>query len=53
MPRRNPRTARPKRWRIDSVYIRRRDAPKRIEQAYQILIDAKEENPEKKRRRKG
>ena len=52
MPRRNPRASRPKRWRISSVYIRKRDAPKRIERAYQILIDAKEENPEKKRSRK-
>ena len=47
---RNPRAARPKHWRIDSVYVRRRDAPKRIEQAYRILIDGKEANPEKKRR---
>jgi hypothetical protein len=34
------------------VYIRRRDGPKRIEQAYRILIDGKEANP-KERRRKG
>jgi hypothetical protein len=47
---RNPRVARPKQWRIDSVYIRRRDAPKRIGQAYRILIEGKEKNPEKKRR---
>jgi hypothetical protein len=47
---RNSRAARPKRWRIDSVYIRRRDAPKRIEQAYQILISDRTANPEKKRR---
>jgi hypothetical protein len=46
----NPRAARPKRWRrIDSVYVRRRDAPKRIEKAYQILIDGSEANPEKRR----
>jgi len=45
----NPRAARPKRWRIDSVYIRRRDAPKRIERAYRILIDGGETNPEKRR----
>jgi hypothetical protein len=47
---RNPRAARPKQWRIDSVYVRRREAPKRIEQAYRILIDGREVNPEKKRR---
>ncbi len=37
-------------WTINSVYVRRRDGPKRIEQAYQILIDGKEANPKKKRR---
>ena len=36
-----PRAAQPKRWRIDSVYERRRDGPGRIEQAYRILADAK------------
>ena len=41
MPTRNPRAARPEQWRIDSVYERRRDAPKRIERAYRILIEAK------------
>jgi hypothetical protein len=50
---RNPRAARPKRWRIDSVYVRKRDAPKRIEQAYRILIGDRAANPEKKRRRRG
>jgi hypothetical protein len=38
-------------WRIDSVYVRRRDGPKRIEQAYRILIDGKEENPKNRRSR--
>jgi hypothetical protein len=33
------------------MYVRRRDGPKRIEQAYRILIDGKEANPEKKRSR--
>jgi len=32
------------------VYIRRRDAPKRIKEAYRILIDPREANPEKNRR---
>jgi hypothetical protein len=36
-------------WRIDSVYVRRRDGPKRIEQAYRILIDGKGADPEKRR----
>lgn len=47
---RNPPAARPKQWRISSVYERRRDGPKRIEQAYRILIDAREANLEKMRR---
>ena len=47
---RNPRAARPKQWRINSVYVRRREGPKRIELAYRILIEAREANPEKKRR---
>jgi hypothetical protein len=47
----NPRAARPKRWRIDSVYVRRRDAPKRIEQAYRILIGDGAANSEKRRRK--
>lgn len=29
-----------KKWRIDSVYERRRDGPGRVEQAYRILADA-------------
>jgi len=45
---RSPQAARPARWRISSVYVRRRDGPKRIEQAYRILIDGKEANPEKR-----
>jgi hypothetical protein len=49
---RNPRRAAcPEQWRINSVYVRRRDGPKRIEQAYRILIDGAERNPEKMRRR--
>jgi hypothetical protein len=32
------------------VYVRKRDGPKRIEQAYRILIDDKEANPKKRRR---
>jgi hypothetical protein len=47
---RNAHAARPKQWRIDSVYVRRRDAPKRIEQAYRILVDGKKVNPQKTRR---
>ena len=47
----SPRAARPAQWRISSVYVRKRDGPKRIEQAYRILIDAKEANPEKRRSR--
>jgi hypothetical protein len=49
----NPRAVRrpKKRWRITSVYERRRDGPKRIEQAYRILIEGGEGNPEKMRRR--
>jgi len=50
---RNPRAARPEQWRINSVYVRRRDGPKRIEQAYRILVDGGEGNPEKKMRRRG
>jgi hypothetical protein len=49
----NPRAARrpnKKRWRINSVYERRRDGPKRIEQAYRILIEGTQGNPEKRRR---
>ena len=46
--RRTVRPASP--WTINSVYVRKRDAPKRIEQAYRILIDDKEANPEKRRR---
>ena len=45
---RSPRAARPKQWRISSVYVRRRDGPKRIEQAYRILIDDKEANPNRR-----
>jgi hypothetical protein len=33
------------------VYVRRRDGPKRIEQAYRVLIDGKEANSEKMRSR--
>ena len=33
------------------MYVRRRDGPKRLEQAYRILIDAKEANPKKRRSR--
>jgi len=29
---------RPTRWKIDSVYVRRRDGPQRIERAYRILL---------------
>jgi hypothetical protein len=36
---------------INSVYVRRRDGPKRIEQAYRILIDGKGANPKKRRSR--
>ena len=36
---RSPRAARPAPWKISSVYVRRRDGPKRIEQPYRILID--------------
>ncbi|MBA3472300.1 MAG: hypothetical protein LC781_19140 [Actinobacteria bacterium] len=51
---RNPRAARPKKlWRIASVYERRRDGPKRIEQAYRILIEGGEEDPQKMKRRRG
>ncbi len=50
---RNPGAARPRQWRIDSAYARRRDGPKRTEQAYRILIDGGEENPEKTKRRSG
>ncbi len=46
----NPRAAQPKQWRISSVYQRRRDGPKRIEQAYRILIDGKEANHNKTKR---
>jgi hypothetical protein len=46
-----PRATRPQQWRIASVYERRRDGPKRIEQAYRILIELGEANPEKMRRR--
>jgi hypothetical protein len=35
------------------VHQKRRDAPKRIEQAYQIFISDRTPNPEKQRRRKG
>jgi hypothetical protein len=46
------RAARPTRWTINSVYVRRRDGPKRIEQAYRVLIDGgKERHPTKKRSR--
>jgi hypothetical protein len=47
---RSPRAARPTLWRISSVYVRKRDGPKRIEQAYRILIDGKEANTKKRRR---
>jgi hypothetical protein len=47
----NPRAARPEQWRINSVYVRRRDGPKRIEQAYRVLIEGGEGNAEKMRRR--
>jgi hypothetical protein len=49
----SPRAARPAPpWRIDSVYVRKRDGPKRIEQAYRILLDGgKDANPEKRRSR--
>jgi hypothetical protein len=47
---RSPRDPRPALWRISSVYVRRRDGPKRIEQAYRILIDGKGANPQKRRR---
>jgi hypothetical protein len=47
---RSPRTARPAQWRISSVYMRKREGPKRIEQAYRILIDGKGANPKKRRR---
>jgi hypothetical protein len=30
--------------------MRKRDGPKRIEQAYRILIDVKEANPKRRRR---
>ena len=33
------------------MYVRGRDGPKRIEQAYRILIDAKEANPDKEEER--
>jgi transposase len=36
---RSPRAARPAPWKISSVYVRRRDGPKRIEQPHRILID--------------
>jgi hypothetical protein len=38
-------------WSINSVYVRRRDGPKRIEQVYRILIDGKEANPKERRSR--
>ncbi len=48
----SPRAARHARWRIDSVYVRKRDGPKRIEQAYRILLDGgKDAHPEKRRSR--
>jgi hypothetical protein len=44
------RAARPTRWTINSIYVRRRDGPNRIEQAYQILIDGGKDAYSKKRR---
>jgi hypothetical protein len=44
------RAAQPKQWKVNSVYERRRDGPKRIEQAYRILIDGTEANHNKTRR---
>jgi hypothetical protein len=46
----NPRAAQTKQWRINSVYERRRDGRKRVEQAYRILVDAKEVNHNNTRR---
>lgn len=49
-----PRVPESKKWRIDSVYERRRDGPGRVEQAYRILVDpeggAKEMEHDKTRR---
>jgi len=46
----NPRAAQPKQWRISSVYERRRDGRKRVEQAYRILVDGREANHNNTRR---
>ena len=46
-----PRAAKPKRWRISSVYERRRDGPGRVEQAYRILADSKGTEHDNTRRR--
>lgn len=45
-----PRAAEPKRWRINSVYERRRDGPQRVEQAYRILVDDREADHNNMRR---
>lgn len=45
-----PRAAEPKRWRINSVYERRKDGPKRVEQAYGILVGAREADRNNTRR---
>ena len=47
----NPRAAQPKRWRISSVYERRREGPKRVEQTYRLLVGAREVNHNDTRRR--
>jgi hypothetical protein len=36
--RRQPRQLRPPRWVIHSTFVARRDAPRRLEQAFQILL---------------
>ena len=37
---RNSRQPRPSGWIIQSVTVARRDAPRRLEQAFQLLLDA-------------
>jgi hypothetical protein len=38
--RRNPRKPRPAEWIVHSASVPRRDGPRRLEQAFQILLDA-------------
>ncbi len=36
---RGPRELRAVAWRVDSVYVRKRDGPARVEQAYRTLLE--------------